>query len=358
MRIGYLDGLRGLAIIWVIMFHAYSRWPEYLNFVSKTQDVSIFQYGFLGVQLFFMISGFVIFMTLDKSKNFFEFIKKRWLRLFPAMLIATILIYITSSFFYERPSGIPHLANIIPGLIFTSPSFIELFTGIHINSLEGAFWSLYVEVIFYIFIGCIYFFLGRKYCIPAIFIAFLSVFLTFALSKFGFSQPYKLVSALGFSYYAWFIVGCVFYEIISKRQNLPIILIAFISIILTSINALIKYNFDYTLILFYLLVLLLFTLSFYLKSIQLLLSNKILVLIGFVSYPLYLIHENMLISSLIKLEKLQLPYPIMLVMPVLISIFLISISYIIAKFLEPKLRKSIQSKLIKNELKSSSEINT
>ena len=342
MRIGHLDGLRGIAIIWVILFHSYSRWPEHLNFVSVTQEVSLFQYGFLGVQLFFMISGFVIFMTLDKSQNFIQFIKKRWLRLFPAMLIATILIYSTSFIFFERPSGIPSLINTLPGLMFTSPELIDFFTGRHISSLEGAFWSLYVEVIFYILIGAIYFSLGRKYCIPALFIAFLTFFLSFALSKLGLSSPYKLISALGFDHYAWFIVGCVVYEYMNNRKSLGMYLIAITSVILASAKALYSYNMDLILIAFYLGVLVLFISSFYIYKIQQLLASKLLLLVGFVSYPLYLIHENILISSLIKLEELQLHQNIILIMPLIISAILIALAYLIAKELEPRLRKSIE----------------
>jgi peptidoglycan/LPS O-acetylase OafA/YrhL len=60
MRITHLDGLRGIAILWVIAYHAYSRWFDYTNLLSATKNISIFKYGFLGVSLFFMISGFVI----------------------------------------------------------------------------------------------------------------------------------------------------------------------------------------------------------------------------------------------------------------------------------------------------------
>lgn len=342
MRIAHLDGLRGIAIIWVMLFHSYSRWPEYLDFVSTTQEIAILKYGYLGVQLFFMISGFVIFMTLDKSENYTNFIKKRWLRLFPAMLIATILIYSTASFFSERPGGIPSLINTVPGLTFISPELIRFFSGNYIGGLEGAFWSLYVEVIFYILIGLVYFFIGRKYCIPALFISFLMFYLSFALNKFGFSWPYDLIGALGFAHYPWFIVGCVIYELLNKRGNILINSIAIISVLLALARVVFTNGADITLILFYSGVLIVFVYSFYSQKIQKILSNKILLTIGFVSYPLYLIHENMLVATLVKLEKFSIPTSLMLFMPIVISVFLIAITYAIAKYLEPKLRKSIE----------------
>jgi Predicted acyltransferases len=66
-RITHLDGMRGLAILLVIAYHAYARWPELLPYAATTQHIPLLAFGWVGVQLFFMISGFVIFMTLDKS---------------------------------------------------------------------------------------------------------------------------------------------------------------------------------------------------------------------------------------------------------------------------------------------------
>lgn len=343
MRIEHLDGLRGLAIIWVILFHSYSRWPEHLKFVSITQDIPIFDYGYLGVQLFFMISGFVIFMTLDKSKNYIDFIKRRWLRLFPAMLIATILIYSTAPFFSERPGGIPSLINIIPGLTFISPDLIKFFSGSYIAGLEGAFWSLYVEVVFYIFMGFIYFFIGRKYCIPALFLALSMFYFSLVLKKIELSWPYELITALGFPNYAWFIVGCTMYEFLNKRGNIQIYAITALSILLLFAPSVLNNKFNFTLISFYFGILTIFIFSFSNHSIQKILSNKPLILIGFVSYPLYLIHENILVATLIKLEKTSLPTSVILLMPIFISIVLVFLAYIIAKYLEPKLRKNIEN---------------
>ena len=114
-----------MAIILVILFHAFGRWPDLVPYGEYYAQLSIVQYGWVGVELFFIISGFVIFMTLDKSENYFSFIYKRWLRLFPAMLIVSIFIFLTAPFFYERPAGQPTLLSLLPGLIFTNPSPIS-----------------------------------------------------------------------------------------------------------------------------------------------------------------------------------------------------------------------------------------
>mgnify|MGYP003609638691 FL=1 len=125
-RIQYLDGLRGVAIILVVLFHAFARWPNLTPYGDEYAGFFITQYGWVGVELFFIISGFVIFMTLEKSSNIMVFMYKRWLRLFPAMLIASVFIYITAPFFYERPAGQPTWLSLIPGLTFINPSIFKL----------------------------------------------------------------------------------------------------------------------------------------------------------------------------------------------------------------------------------------
>jgi peptidoglycan/LPS O-acetylase OafA/YrhL len=59
----------------------------------------VFPYGKFGVELFFMISGFVIFMTLERTSNVYNFIVSRIARLYPAFvacLAATIGLILLS----------------------------------------------------------------------------------------------------------------------------------------------------------------------------------------------------------------------------------------------------------------------
>jgi len=88
-RIIHLDGLRGLAIASVILFHAYGRWDHLEPWASSTLLQNAFGNGWLGVNLFFMISGFFFYWSLKKSSGLIRFGHKRWLRLFPAMFMAT-----------------------------------------------------------------------------------------------------------------------------------------------------------------------------------------------------------------------------------------------------------------------------
>lgn len=79
-----IDGLRALAVVAVVAFHAFPNW---------------FKSGFIGVDIFFVISGFlistIIFESLDKGQfSFSVFYARRIRRIFPALILVLIVCYI------------------------------------------------------------------------------------------------------------------------------------------------------------------------------------------------------------------------------------------------------------------------
>src|SRR4051812_40722819 len=78
-----IDGLRAVAVLAVVAFHAFPNWMKG---------------GFIGVDVFFVISGFlistIIFENLDKGTfSFSEFYARRIKRIFPALLLVLIASY-------------------------------------------------------------------------------------------------------------------------------------------------------------------------------------------------------------------------------------------------------------------------
>tara|TARA_B100000886_G_C20327296_1_gene450822 strand:+ start:582 stop:845 length:264 start_codon:yes stop_codon:yes gene_type:complete len=73
-----IDGLKGIAILGVVFFHI---------------NENIMPSGFLGVDIFFVISGYLITKSLDRNNlnNLFDFLldfyKKRLLRIYPSLVI-------------------------------------------------------------------------------------------------------------------------------------------------------------------------------------------------------------------------------------------------------------------------------
>ena len=130
-RVAELDLLRFVAAISVVLYHYGYGAP----FGVAASHVT--EFGFLGVQLFFMISGFVILWTA-MNKSAFEFIASRISRLYPTFW-ACVLLTAATLFFLGRKIG-PRmlLANLtmIPGPL-RQPM------------LDDVYWTLVVEIKFY-----------------------------------------------------------------------------------------------------------------------------------------------------------------------------------------------------------------
>ena len=345
-RIDYLDGHRGIAILLVIFFHAFSRWTELVPYTDTYAQFPLFQYGFLGVQLFFLLSGFVILMTLEKCVDFKNFLYRRWLRLFPAMLICSVIIYLSANFFFERPNGTPLAKDLIPGLTFIDPYILSKLIGT-VKSIEGAFWSLYVEFKFYIISAFLYFIIGSRKLVVSLFILF--VFGTAAIQldqKFNniILHFFSSISHhLSFKYFGWFAAGSSFY-MYTKEDNKKWFFLGVIMCIFSSMATAMNSNSLGTLIAI-LCISIFFSLSLVNRSIQELLSNKILLFFGYVSYPLYLLHENMMISLTIKYST-TLPDSINFLLPVFAIALISGVAFIIARYIEKPVKNTISSKVI------------
>lgn len=87
-----LDALRGIAALSVMLFHYTAYYRKLFN-TPFSENVD-FKYGFYGVSLFFMISGFVIFMTIKKCNTASEFAFKRFTRLYPTFWVCVIITFL------------------------------------------------------------------------------------------------------------------------------------------------------------------------------------------------------------------------------------------------------------------------
>src|SRR5690348_11798154 len=92
-RLAEVDALRGVAVLMVVAFHYTTRLGELFPAAAWGD----FRFGEYGVHLFFVISGFVIIMTLDRSERPADFLVARFSRLYPAYWTAIVL---TSAFIW------------------------------------------------------------------------------------------------------------------------------------------------------------------------------------------------------------------------------------------------------------------
>lgn len=158
-----LDGLRGIAILMVLFGHYWSIASE--GFQSRVPVVlwniditSIFLQAGYGVQLFFIMSAFLLYLPYARSgilktppTDIKTFYKRRFLRIYPAFFSCSI-IGIAILYFWGGKLHIPYptAENLISNLLFIQP--IAVFrqgNTVAPYFLEGT-WSLVVEVYFYL----------------------------------------------------------------------------------------------------------------------------------------------------------------------------------------------------------------
>lgn len=338
-RIDFLDGLRGIAILLVVLYHTYSNaWKDLVPFYAPSFEFPLVKFGDLGVPLFFMISGFVITMSLERCQRFSEFIFKRWLRLFPAMLIATILILLTANLFAFRPLGEARLISAISGLTFISPTFFDWIFNKDQGMLEGGFWSLFVEVKFYIVAGLIYFKYGQKKMIYTLLLMFFCYTVFDVLkNQLGYETPIvldKILDWTDFKYCGWFASGAFFYRYYILKHKTSFLA----GLVLALISARNWGGIMTSTMMAFVVIIGVFAIAMFSHRLQSILSNRLLRFFGYVSYPLYLIHENATISMIVQLHQAYEEINVYVLSLIPLTMMVI-IAWIMAKYLEPEFKR-------------------
>ncbi|HEY0354954.1 MAG TPA: acyltransferase [Flavisolibacter sp.] len=309
-RIELLDLFRFIAIILVIFYHYFAAFTHprvegnFYPYGEKYAQVTIFQYGFLGVEFFFIISGFVILMTLEKSKSISVFFIKRLLRLWPPILVCSILTFILVRVIdssYQFPTFHRPVASFLPSLTFTEPVLWEGVFGRYVGYIDGVYWSLAVEVKFYV-LAAILFFLSkvnfiRNWMVLTLVSLLVQVFFIQNVSGLSTNIFVNYLSkAVNFflfpQYILFFSIGMLFYK---KFMDQPIkkweIILCGALLFMQLFFVNMVYNDRYEKM-FILLFVGLFFLFIYRRNWLELFSFKILTRIGLASYSLYLIHQT------------------------------------------------------------------
>lgn len=151
-RFEILDGLRGVAAIIVVMFHLFETY-------SAGPCSQILNHGYLAVDFFFMLSGFVIGYAYDdrwgKGMTQWNFYKRRLIRLQPMVIMGSLIGAFwfffgdapVFSLVMETPWWKVLLITVLGCLMFPTPPSMDIRGWQEINSLNGAQWSLLWEYI-------------------------------------------------------------------------------------------------------------------------------------------------------------------------------------------------------------------
>jgi len=142
-----IDLLRFIAAFAVMSFHFFSG-----SLHGHGGAVGLFvNYGYLGVPLFFIISGFVIYFSLEKPLK--EYALNRFLRLYPLFWAVCTFTYIMTKVF---PGGhaLP-LTDFLKNLLIVNNGDVS-------KMVDGSYWTLTMEILFYFYIGVFVWWFGLK----------------------------------------------------------------------------------------------------------------------------------------------------------------------------------------------------
>jgi peptidoglycan/LPS O-acetylase OafA/YrhL len=312
-RIDILDSFRFIAILIVILFHYYSRWtpPGYSqNFYPYGNTYAgYFQYGYLGVEFFFMISGFVILYTLEKSSTYHGFLLKRFIRLFPPILLCSIVTFLLiNTLDKENHFAIFHSTylNFLPSLTFSLPRLWEdIMPGKNWDFIDGAYWSLHIEVAFYLLAGLLYFMNKSKFI--SSWLIFATIIITLVVCHDHFSHGNDILTLLLnhfrlSEYIIFFTIGIMSYAYFFKKPVSTWNLILFIILVLYDYHHFYNYNKSVLfLVAFLTLLFVVFTFKAeYLSFLKIGMIQRI----GIISYTVYLIHQSVGVILIDKLSKI------------------------------------------------------
>jgi peptidoglycan/LPS O-acetylase OafA/YrhL len=167
-RLPELDGLRGVAILAVVVAH---------YFGEVSHGVPALTAGWLGVELFFVLSGFLIGGILMDNRNspnlFSTFYVRRAFRIVPIYYVVLTVVLLVSASLRVAHGWVP--ATMAPALYFTYVQNIAMAAS---GTIDGFWllptWTLAVEEQFYLLLPLLIYLLPRRYAVYLSIVAILS----------------------------------------------------------------------------------------------------------------------------------------------------------------------------------------
>lgn len=335
-----IDIARFFSALSVVFFHYFSITASHARngFIK-----AYLENGFFGVQFFFMISGFVIyFSTSDNLKKYFI---SRFLRIYPLFWFCMTVTYLITLVFAEK-----HVSFLI--YLF---NFLIVNNGRTEYMVDGSYWTLTHEILFYMYVGIFVYFFGKRR-INLFFYGWLAVLsLVIFLGLHNMILFKIMLVRSGF----YFIFGGLLASLIHNWKQLsfseklkPILgmtwsvtMVFVLSNILQKSSAVVTnhfgvYNQTQVFILVSLFITMIFiaTLSSFVKGEK---NIKVAMVLGSITYPLYLLHQ---VIGATFLEKLGV-YGRVSFSSVTFICVLVILSFSLARK-EKKIRSFLQSKMV------------
>lgn len=332
-RVNEIDFLRFFAALSVVFFHYAFRGAaaDELSPLAFPVLAPFAQYGYLGVELFFMISGFVILMTASGG-SLRGFAISRMVRLYPAFW-ACCLITFCIALIVDLPQFQVNIKQFLINLLM-----VNEFIGV--PSIDSAYWSLFVEMKFYAMVAVILV-IGRIHQVELWLVLWLGCSALNQVLHNGRLEYYLVTN-----YSAFFIAGASFYLIWSlglSTRRLVLLLLSWVLSIHQALAALPGFAKHYQVVLNQMVVAAVVTGFFVLMGLIALrktgkFGRYTWGMAGAVTYPLYLLHQNLGYMAFNLADSSWNPYVVL----VLTTLAMIAAAYMVHQLMEGRFARAFK----------------
>lgn len=331
MRIIALDVIRFFAALSVVLYHYISS----QEFSSYPLVNEITKYGYLGVPLFFIISGYVIAFSAN-NRTALQFGISRFVRLYPVLWFGVIFTVLVLTIFNKSEYSVLQ--------IFANFTLINEYLGY--KDIDGIYWTLKAELKFY---ACIFLLLAfRVFQKTHI---WLSLWLGLTIMHTIFGQPYFMGWFITPAYSSFFIAGFAFHLLQSKGPSTFNYTVLILSLMVSSFRAygqadgFMDFPSDVEKLISVGIIFLFYGVMYFLSIGKMDLKKRnIFITLGALTYPLYLIH-NAAGKVIIDQYASIIPKEIMIFLVLILMIFISWIIYVVTeKYLAMPIKVYLLSK--------------
>jgi peptidoglycan/LPS O-acetylase OafA/YrhL len=337
-RVPALDLLRFLAALAVVVFHYAYRGAAADGFTKVSLPVlePITKYAWFGVELFFVISGFVIAWSA-LGRTAIDFSIARAARLWPAFAVCTTATFVVT-YFLGAPPFETSFAQWTANLTMLSPAFGQPF-------MDGSYWSIVLEIIFYGWMALFVAFGLFPRRVDEIVVGWLAI----ALANEALLHSKIIHNLFVTGYAGFFCAGILLAEIARGRRGWQAPFLIAVSTVVACSEALSggRWTADHystyidprALIGLTILTIVLVAVASRIRHIPL--PGKVLMALGGLTYPLYLLHQHV---GFIAFNRLGQHIPAEILVPATIVV-MIGAALAVSRYIEPPGRKLMISVL-------------
>jgi peptidoglycan/LPS O-acetylase OafA/YrhL len=272
------------------------------------------------------------------------------------MLLCHMVIFDNHDLFLKSQK----ISNLVFSNSFLSPDFINELTGWKFAYIDGAYWSLWVEINFYIIVALLFYMnkkrLNRNFGFLAVFFIICHYVLISATGKnflepiigktiYDFMRRWIMVFNIS-EYILWFFLGMQLLQLYKYKRTRSLIIFTVVFFVQTLLLGL-----KWQTILFCFISYFIFLIFIYKPVYLAFLGTPLLSRLGVASYAVYLIHENVGVLAIVKLSDYFGRYNW------IIGILMIILSFVFGllsfKYFEARVSKKLKSFLLKTKINNS-----